>query len=134
MASAIAGQTGVPEAVALWAAAVDTEQTYGTILGSEVMAKGHAAAPDELVKAKLSWGAEIDLNGAFFDGVAQFNTAAEIAGYEGPLFVAQGSKDTLVSPDSAAILITAHEGPKRLGSTIWIMSSTRLRTTEHWKN
>jgi hypothetical protein len=113
VASAVAGRTGVPNSVALWAAVVDAVETYSVILGDETVSKGMLAVADEPVKATLPWGVEINLNGAFFDDVEEFNTASEIASYKGPLFVAQGTKDNLVSPESAAILIVAHDGPEK---------------------
>ena len=73
-----------------------------------------AAAPNETIAAKLPWGAEVKLNGAFFDGIESFDTAKEIAAFKGPLFVAQGEKDTTVLPASADKLIDAHEGPEEL--------------------
>ncbi|MEP0945098.1 MAG: alpha/beta fold hydrolase [Rhizobiaceae bacterium] len=113
VASAVAGRTGLPNSVALWSAIVDTVDTFAEILGEKALVDGTQAKADQPVKATLPWGVEIDLNGGFFHQVERFNTAAEIASYSGPLFVAQGAKDELVSPESAAILIVAHDGPEK---------------------
>jgi fermentation-respiration switch protein FrsA (DUF1100 family) len=61
----------------------------------------------------LPW-AEITLNGAFFQGLETLDPVAEIAPYDGPLFVAQGSLDTTVPPASADLYIAAHDGEEDL--------------------
>lgn len=114
VATAAAGRSDIPDAVALWAAVADPEQTYGDLLGAEVMTAGMAAAADEAVTAALPWGAEVALKGGFFDGIESYDPTGEIAGYAGPLLVAQGSLDTTVLPVSADLLIAAHEGPEEL--------------------
>lgn len=113
VATAAAGRTDRPDAVALWAAVANPVETYTGILGAEVMAAGAAADADEGIDMTLPWGAELTLNGAFFDGIASYDPAAEIAGYDGPLFVAQGALDTTVLPGSADILLAAHEGEEQ---------------------
>ncbi|MEP1208563.1 MAG: alpha/beta fold hydrolase [Rhizobiaceae bacterium] len=112
VASALAGRGSAIDAVALWAAVAEPEQTYGHLLGAETMQLGKAAKPDEAVPIELPWGAKMTLNGAFFAGVARFDPATEIASYAGPLFVAQGVEDTIVMPRAAELLIAAHEGPE----------------------
>lgn len=114
VAAAAAGRSGLPDAVALWNAVGDTKATYGGILGSETMAAGMAAAPGQAVTATLPWGAEVVLNGAFFDGIENHDATAEIAAYTGPLLVAQGSADTTVLPENADAYLAAHEGPEEL--------------------
>ena len=114
VASAAAGRSDVPDAVALWQAVGDPKATYGGLLGEEVMTKGMAAAVDETITTKLPWGAEVSLNGAFFDGIESFDPMAEIASYEGPLFVTQGMKDTTVLPAVPEKFIASHEGPEEL--------------------
>lgn len=73
-----------------------------------------AAAPDDTITTKLPWGVDISLNGSFFDGIETFDALSEIAAYSGPLFVAQGSKDTTFLPANADALIAAHDGPEKL--------------------
>ena len=114
VATAVAGRSKDLDVVALWAAVADPKLTYGALLGPEVMKMGKAAGANEAVKVKLPWGAEIELNGTFFEGIESFDAIAEIAAFKGPLFVAQGIKDTTVVPESADKLIAAHEGPEQL--------------------
>lgn len=114
VATALAGRSGTPDAVALWAAVADPEQTYGDLFGAEKMAAGMAAAPDEPVTVTLPWGADVTLKGSFFDGIESFDPEAEIAAYTGPLLVAQGTLDPTVLPASADLLIAAHEGTEQL--------------------
>jgi hypothetical protein len=54
------------------------------------------------------------LNGGFFHGVATLDPVAEIAGFTGPLFVAQGQRDSAVAPEVAPRFIAAHDGPEEL--------------------
>ncbi len=114
VATAVAGRSDSADAVALWAAVADAQATFGGILGDEVMSAGMQAAPDQSVEVTLPWGPEISLNGAFFDGIETFDPLSEIKAYDGPLFVAQGTKDTTVLPQSADALIAAHEGPEKM--------------------
>lgn len=117
VASAVAGRSGRLDAVALWQAVGDAEATYGGILGAETLTKGKAAAPGETITATLPWGAEVQLNGAFFDGIETVTPMAEIAKFHGPLFVTQGLTDTTVMPSTAADFINAHDGPEQLWTT-----------------
>jgi dienelactone hydrolase len=114
VASGVAGRGAPLDAVALWQAVGDPEATYGGLLGAEVMAQGMSAQPDETVTAALPWGAEVKLNGAFFDGIETFDPMVEIARYPGPLFVTKGTLDTTVLPEEADDFIAAHEGPELL--------------------
>jgi uncharacterized protein len=114
VASAVAGRSGTLDAVALWQPVGDPKATYGALLGAEAMAAGMAAAPDESITAALPWGAEVRLNGAFFDAIESFDPMAEIAAFSGPLFVTKGTLDTTVLPEVADAFIAAHEGPEEL--------------------
>jgi dienelactone hydrolase len=113
-ATAVAGRSDALDAAALWQAVGDPQATFGGLLGAETMAAGMAAAPDETIKATLPWGAEIGLNGAFFDGIETFDPMAEIAAYSGPLFVTKGMLDTTVLPEASDAFMAAHEGPEEL--------------------
>ncbi len=115
VAAAAAGRSNAPDAVALWNAVGDPQKTYGGLFG-DAMSIGMDAAPDAPVTVTLPWGAEVVLNGAFFDGIETHDAVGEIKGFTGPLFVAQGSKDTTVTPDNADAYIAAHEGPEVLWS------------------
>jgi dienelactone hydrolase len=114
VASAVAGRSNALDAAALWQAVGIPDATYGGLLGAETMAAGMAAAPDETIEATLPWGAEVGLNGAFFDGIETFDPMAEIAAYTGPLFVTKGMLDTTVLPEASDAFIAAHEGPEEL--------------------
>ncbi|MGL5008950.1 MAG: alpha/beta hydrolase family protein, partial [Paracoccaceae bacterium] len=113
VASAVAGRSGTPDAVALWAAVADPAESLGGILGAEVMTAG-AATGDTPLKITLPWGAEIALKQGYFDGIMAMDPVAEIAAYQGSLFVAHGRLDTTVLPAAAEKFITAHEGPEEL--------------------
>ncbi len=114
VASAVAGRGASLDAVALWQAVGVPKVSYGILLGADVLQKGMDAKPDETITTKLPWGADVSLNGAFFDGIETFDPMKEIAGYKGPLFVTKGTKDTLVLPDQPESFIAAHEGPEEL--------------------
>ncbi len=113
VAAAAAGRSNAFDAVALWNAVATPMSTYSGILTPETVAEGLAAAPTEPVAVTLPW-AEIELNGAFFAGLQAHDPVAEITGYEGPLFVAQGNADTTVPPSSAELYMIAHSGPEQL--------------------
>ena len=116
VATAVAGRSDKVDEVALWQAVGDAKATYGGLLGADSLAKGMAAAPDETIVAKLPWGADVSLNGAFFDGIETLNPMAEIANFKGPLFVSQGMTDKTVLPEVAVAFIASHDGPEELWS------------------
>ncbi len=113
VATAVAGRTGTPDAVALWEAVADPEATFGGLLGADTLTKGLTTG-DTPLKITLPWGAEIALKQGYFEGVAGFDPLAEIAAYKGPLFVTKGTLDTTVPPAQADALIAAHDGPETL--------------------
>ncbi len=113
VAAAVAGRSGTPDVVALWAAVATPEPTLTGILGAETVAKGLATGETPL-PVTLPWGAVIELKQGYFDGLLSLDPVKEIAAYQGPLFVAQGSLDTTVLPVSADLLIAAHEGTEEL--------------------
>lgn len=111
VASAIAGRTNVPVAVALWAALADPQESLGALLGAEVVAKGLTAG-ETPVRIKMIWG-DIALKQGYFEGMRDFDPPAEIAAYQGPLFVAHGTKDVDVLPHAADKFLDAHDGPQQ---------------------
>lgn len=113
VATAVAGRSGTPDAVALWAAVATPQETFSAILGPQAVEQGLKTG-DVPEKITLPWGAEIGLKQGFFEGLRSLDPTAEIAAYKGPLFVAQGSKDTTVAPASADLLIAAHDGTEEL--------------------
>lgn len=110
VAADLAAQVDGLAGVALWNPVVDANQTFRGILGEETMTAGQNAAADEAVTTTLPWGAEVTLNGAFFANFQTADPAADIAKFKGPLFVATGSNDTTVLPETATALIDAHDG------------------------
>jgi len=112
VATAVAGRSGAPQAVALWAAVAAPQQTFGMLLGEETITAGvDAEGP---VPITLPWGVDIELNAGFFEGIRDFDPVREIGAYGGPLFVAQGTLDDLVLPASADLLIAGHGGESEL--------------------
>jgi uncharacterized protein len=109
VASAVAGRTNKPDAVALWAAVATPADTFKALLGADTIRAGGATG-DTPLNIKLPWGAEIALKQGFFDGINAINPGQEIATYKGPLFVAQGTEDTTVLPASADVFLDKHEG------------------------
>ncbi len=109
VATAVAGRSGTPKALALWAAVADPKTTFEGILGKEAVAAGMKTG-DTPYEITLPWGAKIGLKQGYFDGVASFDPARELSAYKGPLFVAQGSLDTTVLPVNADLLLAAHDG------------------------
>ncbi|MEM6941490.1 MAG: alpha/beta hydrolase [Pseudomonadota bacterium] len=114
VAASLAGRGADVDTVSLWNAVGEPTATYGGLFGDEVLATGKAAPDDSVVPVKLPWGAEIELKGAFFDGVATHDPIEEIRGYGGPLFVASGAQDTLVLPENGEKFIAAHQGEEVL--------------------
>lgn len=113
VATAVAGRSQAPKAVALWAAVADPEPAFRGILGDAVVDAGLATG-DTPLEITLPWGAVIGLKQPFFEQVLSFDPPAEIAAYRGPLFVAQGTLDTTVLPVNADMLIAAHDGPEEV--------------------
>ncbi len=109
VATAVAGRSDKPDALVLWAAVADPQESFGGILGAETLVKGFAAG-DAALPVTLPWGAEITLKQGFFDGIASFDPKAELASYAGPLFVAHGTLDTTVLPAAADAFLAAHDG------------------------
>lgn len=109
VATAVAGRSDKPDALVLWAAVADPEESFGGIVGAETLAKGLEAG-DAAIPVTLPWGAVVDLKRGFFEGVTTFDPPAELASYAGPLFVAHGTQDTTVLPSAVDTFLAAHEG------------------------
>lgn len=110
VASAIAGRTNLPRAVALWAALASPMESLTALLGADAVAKGLTAG-DKAVPITMIWG-EIALKQGYFEGMRDFDPPAEIAAYNGPLFVAHGTRDVDVLPHAADRFLDAHDGPQ----------------------
>lgn len=118
VATAVAGRTGAPDAVALWAAVEDPMESFEAAFGAETIAAGLETGDTPLrftlIGEDLPLESQIELRQPFFEGLVTFDPSAEIAAYEGPVLFAQGSLDTLVLPGSAVRLMAAHEGPDEM--------------------
>lgn len=114
--SAVAARTGHDlDAVALWAPGTNMAASIALMFGAEKFKEGLASG-DQPVMLTLPWGADIQLKSGFFESMFSFDPAAEIAGYDGPLFVAVGTKDDVVFPQPASgqILLDYHPGDEQL--------------------
>ena len=109
VATAVAGRSGQPDVVALWAAVATPKDTISGILTADVVNAGMATG-DTPLPITLPWGAKIALKQGYFDGLVTFDPPSELSAYKGPLFVAQGDLDTTVLPASADLLLAAHDG------------------------
>ncbi len=109
VATAVAGRSDKPDALVLWAAVANPEETFGGIVGADTITKGLEAG-DAALPVTLPWGAVVELKRGFFEGVTTFDPPAELASYSGPLFIAHGSKDTTVLPSAVDTFLGAHEG------------------------
>jgi alpha/beta superfamily hydrolase len=109
VAATVAGRSGTPDALALWAAVATPRETFAGILSEDVVTAGLATG-DRALPITLPWGAEIALKQGFFDGVATHDPVRELAAYGGPLFVAHGDLDTTVLPAAADAYLAAHDG------------------------
>lgn len=103
-------------AAVLWAPAVHPMHTYADVLGADTVAEALAADPATPFTTKLPWGVETTLNAAFYQELPLYSTAAAVRGYDGPLKVIVGGRDTVVAPQphSGQALMAYHEGPESL--------------------
>ena len=109
VATAVAGRSDKPDALVLWAAVANPEESFGGIVGPDTITKGLEAG-DAALPITLPWGAVVELKRGFFEGVTTFDPPAELASYAGPLFIAHGTKDTTVLPAAVDTFLAAHEG------------------------
>lgn len=98
-----------PRAIALWAAVAEPAVSFPALVGHDRYAAGLAHAGD--TEVTLPWGATLTLGHAFFAEVATRDPLRDIAAYSGPLFIAEGSRDTAIAPGTAAKVAAAHRGP-----------------------
>lgn len=109
VAASFAARSGRPKALALWAAVAEPRESFGGLLGPGGIERGLASPGPHRVD--LSWGKTVHLNRGYFEGVMTNQPLREIAGYEGPLFVAHGTRDEAVLPHAAERYLAAHQGP-----------------------
>ena len=106
IASRVAIESG-PDALVLWNGVTAPVATFTGLFGSELMSAEPVGAPLDVT---MPWGQPVAIGREL---IAQLRTAdpvAEIASYAGPLLVAQGDNDVVVTPDGAPRLIAAHRG------------------------
>lgn len=103
-------------AVVLWAPVTNPVATYSTIMGADTVKNAMSGPIETVTTAKLSWGGETKLKGAFFSELPKVTPVGAIGRYPGPLRVIVGRKETVVTPQPAAgqILLDYHEGPDDL--------------------
>jgi pimeloyl-ACP methyl ester carboxylesterase len=98
-------------AVALWNPLTSPAATGEAVFGPDVVKAGLASAGRPTV-IKLPWGAEASLKTAFFGDLFAVDPVADLARYPGPVFVAVGTKDTVIypQPQMGQLLLTYHRG------------------------
>lgn len=103
------------DAVALWAPGTNMPASLTLMFGADKVREGLASG-EAGVPLTLPWGAEIQLKSAFFESFHKIDPVAEIIAYDGPLFVAVGTNDTVVFPQPAAgqVLLDYHSGEEEL--------------------
>jgi dienelactone hydrolase len=104
-------------AVALWNPETSPAATNEAVAGAEVVKSGLASGGRPIV-LKLPWGEEVRLKAAFFEDLFTLDPVADLAKYPGPVFVAVGTKDTVIypQPQSGQLLLTYHKG----GGDLWV--------------
>jgi pimeloyl-ACP methyl ester carboxylesterase len=98
-------------AVALWNPVASPASAGQAFFGCDVVKAGLASAGRPTV-VKLPWGDEASLKTAFFLDLFSVDPVADLAKYPGPVFVAVGTKDTVIypQPQQGQLLLTYHRG------------------------
>lgn len=104
-----------PVAIVLWAPVSNPGVTLPTLLGAD-FAKRALASKGRAVTTQLPWGQDVTLKSGYFEDLHRLSPAAELARYPGPVFVAVGTKDPVVTPQPAMgqLLLNYHRGPHEL--------------------
>jgi len=116
VAASVAGRTAHPlKAVALWNPLSSPSGTFAAVFGVDTLKAGLASG-GKAVTVKLPWGGEVSLKTAYFEDLFTIDPVAELAKYPGPVFVAVGTKDTLIypQPQFGRLLLAYHKGPGEL--------------------
>lgn len=106
VAALAAARTNRPSGVALWAAVGEPIVSFQNLVGRDSYLKGLKSR--ETTTVELPWGDRISLAQNFFREVSETNPIDEIASYEGPLFVAEGTLDKAIPSGTAAKFANAH--------------------------
>lgn len=113
VAAAIAGRTGTPDAIALWAPVGNPDETFTSLFGAEKIQEGLKTG-DTALEVPLKWGFSVYLKQPYFEEIFSTKPYDELKAYGGPVFIAQGSNDDVVLPATADAFLAAHEGPEEL--------------------
>lgn len=113
VASAVAGRTGAPKGVALWAAVGEPEVTFSKLLGADKIAAGLKTGNTPL-ELPMPWGFSLYMKQPYFEEIATTHPLEEIAAYKGPLFVAEGTTDEVIAIGTGEKFIAAHDGEEQL--------------------
>ncbi|MBX5172350.1 alpha/beta fold hydrolase [Rhizobium sp. NZLR1b] len=108
VAAVAAGRTNRPAAVALWAPVGEPKLSFPALIGRDVYER--ALENRSPTKLQLPWGSSITLGHDFFADVESLDPLDEIAKYDGPVFLAEGSLDTAIPVGTAAKFARAHKG------------------------
>ncbi|NTH48938.1 alpha/beta hydrolase [Agrobacterium rhizogenes] len=115
--TAVAGRTKTPlKAVVLWNPGINLPAAFISIFGEKQMAEAVAAGDKVYPAKRVGDGKEIPLKGRFFESLYAVQPAGEISRYKGPLFLAVGTRDSIVFPQPvlAKSLLSYHDGLEEL--------------------
>ena len=110
--SHLAALRPIASAMVLWAPVTNPMSTYGILMGKDTVTNAISGSDGSLVSAKLSWGGETKLRGAFFKELPFLLPNGVISRYPGPLRVIVGLRETVVAPqpEEGQRLIDHHMG------------------------
>ncbi len=117
VSTAVAGRTKTPlKAVVLWNPGINLPAAFTSIFGEKQMAEAVTAGHEVYPAKRVGDGKEIPLKGRFFESLYAVQPAGEISRYKGPLFLAVGTRDSIVFPQPvlAKSLLSYHDGPEEL--------------------
>jgi hypothetical protein len=109
--ASLVAKASQPEALVLWNGVNDPVATFSGLFGEAVMAAELQGAPLDVT---MPWGQPIQLGRPMLAELRALDPATELAFYAGPLLLAQGSNDVLVSADGVPRLAAAHPGEEVL--------------------
>ncbi|WP_027664873.1 alpha/beta hydrolase family protein [Rhizobium leguminosarum] len=115
--AAVAGRTKTPlRSVVLWNPGINLPAAFISIFGEKQMAEAVKAGGNVYPAKRVGDGKEIPLKGRFFESLYAVQPAGEISRYKGPLFLAVGTRDSIVFPQPvlAKSLLSYHDGPEEL--------------------
>ncbi|MBB4234161.1 hypothetical protein GGD57_000710 [Rhizobium esperanzae] len=123
VAAVAAGRTNRPAAVALWAPVGEPKVSFPAFIGRDVYERAlRSGAPTEF---QMPWGASLTLGPAFFADVENLDPLDEIAPYQGPVFIAEGSLDVAIPVGTASKFAKAHNGANQ----IWVAPMDHIFNT-----